>query len=277
MVASHLGFWTDNGAYYYYKTERGINYEDTLVIINEYFKNHNIPIQYFNFDSWWYLKHTNKAFTTIFRPIVRLMGGGLYGNTLRWETDPEKFSTDLKTFYENRFKTPITAHNRRWDSRSPYLDKYDFITYKTHACPLKKDFWEWLMHHAQESGIIVYEQDWMKNQIHSTHQLREDVTAVERWLHSMATAAKNNEVNVFYCMQTPALLLYSIKHPNITISRCSGDYNHRWPLTYRYVHSTQTNILINAVGLNSHPDVFRSRSMEESIIRPVGEKNPLFK
>jgi len=277
IVSSYLGFWTDNGAYYYYKTEKRKNYEDTLVSIKDYFEEHKIPIRYYNFDSWWYLKHTNKFFTTIFRPIVRLMGGGLYGNTLRWQADPEIFSTDLKTFYEERFQKPITAHNRRWDSRSPYLKKYNFITYKNHACPLEKDFWDWIMHHAKESGIVVYEQDWMKNQIDSIPQLREDITALERWLNSMAIAAKENDVNVFYCMQTPAILLYSVKHPNITITRCSGDYNHRWPLTYRYIHSTQSNILIHAIGLNSHPDVFRSRSMEDSLIRPFGEKYPVFK
>ncbi|TFF99283.1 MAG: hypothetical protein EU541_05310 [Promethearchaeota archaeon] len=277
LLCSHLGFWTDNGAYYYYKTEKGMSYEDTLVTVREYFDMKNIPIRYFNFDSWWYLKHTNKAFTTIFRPIVRLMGGGLYGNTIRWETDPEKFSTDLKTFYEERFKLPITAHNRRWDARSPYLKNYEFITYKNHACPLKQEFWNWLMQHAKESGIIVYEQDWMKNQIEGVPQLRQNINAIPEWLNSMAVAAKEQGINVFYCMQTPGILLYSVKHPNITITRCSGDYNHRWPLTYRYVHSTQTNIIIHAAGLNSHPDVFRSRSMEDSLIRPFGEKYPIFK
>ena len=277
IVCSHLGYWTDNGAYYYYKTEKGMNYEDTLVAVKNYFEKEDIPIRYFNFDSWWYLKHTNKVLTTLFRPLVRLMGGGLYGNTMRWEIDPERFTTDLKTFYEERFKLPITAHNRRWDARSPYLEDFEFITYKNHACPVEKEFWDWLMHHAKESGIVVYEQDWMKNQIESVPQLRQDITAVEKWLNSMAIAAKENNINVFYCMQTPAILLYSINHPNITITRCSQDYNHRWPLTYRYVHSTQTNIIIHSVGLNSHPDVFRSRAMEDSFIRPFGEKYPVFK
>jgi len=277
IVCSHLGFWTDNGAYYYYKTEKGLNYGETMVAIKNYFEKENLPIRYYNFDSWWYLKHTNKIFTTIFRPIVRLLGGGLYGNTMRWETDPERFTTDLKTFYTERFQKPITAHNRRWDARSPYLKEYDFITYKNHACPLKLDFWSWLMHHAKESGIVVYEQDWMKNQIDSIPYLREKSDAIEKWLKNMAIAAKKNEINIFYCMETPGITLYSIKHPNITITRCSGDYNHRWPLTYRYVHSTQTNILLHAVGLVSHPDVFRSRSIEDVKLRPFGEKHPKFK
>ncbi|MFX0035380.1 MAG: hypothetical protein ACFE9I_07045 [Candidatus Hermodarchaeota archaeon] len=276
VVTSYLGFWTDNGAYYYYKTEKGMNYEDTMVSIKNYFEENNIPIVYYNFDSWWYLKHTNKLIAKILKPLIRLMGGGLFGNTLRWEVDPKNFLTDLKTFHQNRFQKPITAHNRRWDARSPYVEKFEFETYKNHAIPLKKEFWEWLMKHARESGIEVYEQDWMKNQIVSIPLLRKNFNAQEEWLSSMATAAKEQGIDVYYCMQTPGLLLYSIKHSNINISRCSGDYNPRWPISYRFVHSTQTNILFNAIGINSHPDVFRSRTIENVKFRPFGERFPDF-
>ncbi|MFX1568824.1 MAG: hypothetical protein ACFFCV_10720 [Promethearchaeota archaeon] len=277
IVTSYLGFWTDNGGYYYYKTEKGMNYEDTMVAIKEYFEDKKIPIKYYNFDSWWYLKYTNKTFTSLLRPIVRLMGGGLYGNTLRWEVDPRNFTTDLKIFHRERFKKPITAHNRRWDARSPYIEKFKFETYKNHAVPLKKEFWDWLMAYAKESGIEVYEQDWMKNQIVSMPILYTHFDTQREWLNSMATAAKQQEIDIFYCMQTPGILLYSIKHSNINISRCSGDYNHRWPLSYRYIHSTQTNIFFNTIGINSHPDVFRSRTMENVKLRPFGERFPNFK
>jgi hypothetical protein len=53
IITSYLGYWTDNGGYYYYKTEKGMNYEDTMLAIKEYFNEHNIPIGYYNFDSWW--------------------------------------------------------------------------------------------------------------------------------------------------------------------------------------------------------------------------------
>ncbi|MEJ2279062.1 MAG: hypothetical protein P8Y70_15145 [Candidatus Lokiarchaeota archaeon] len=277
ICTSYLGYWTDNGAYYYYKTEKGLNYEETLVGIKNYFEKHDIPIKYYNFDSWWYQKYTNKIFTTIFRPIVRLLGGGFYGNIIRWEADPDKFSTDLKTFYKERFNKPITAHSRRWDSRSPYTEQFEFVKYKNHAIPLKQPFWNWLMNHAKESGIEVYQQDWMKNQVDSIPYMRNIYDAKELWLSNMALAAKNNEVDIFYCMETPGMLLYTLKHENINISRCSGDYNHRWPLTYIYIDLTQTNILFNTIGINSHPDVFRSRSMEDVMFRPFGERFPELK
>ncbi|MFX1326968.1 MAG: hypothetical protein ACFE91_02335 [Promethearchaeota archaeon] len=276
VVTSYMGFWTDNGAYYYYKTEKGMNYEDTMVSIKEYFEESDIPIGYYNFDSWWYLKHTNKFLAKILKPLIKLMGGALFGNILRWEVDPKNFTTDLKRFHQNRFRKPITAHSRRWDARSPYVEKFEFETYKNHAIPLKKEFWDWLMTHAKESGIEVYEQDWMKNQIVSMPILRENVNAQEEWLSNMAIAARQQGIDIYYCMQTPGILLYSIKHSNINISRCSGDYNPRWPLSYRFIHSTQTNILFHAIGINSHPDVFRSRTMENVKFRPFGERFPDF-
>lgn len=275
VVTSYLGFWTDNGGYYYYNTEKGMNYEETMLSIKQYFEEDAIPIMYYNFDSWWYLKHTNKILTTLLRPIVRLQGGGLFGNTLRWEVDPKNFTTNLKTF-QKKFQRPITAHNRRWDSRSPYVDKFQFETYKNHAVPLNRDFWQWLMAYAKESGIVVYEQDWIKNQIASIPILKQYINAQQDWLDNMAFAAKEKGIDVFYSMQTPGVLLYSIKHSNVNISRCSEDYNHRWPLTYRYVHSTQTNILFNAIGINSHPDVFRSRTIENNFLKLFGEKYPNF-
>ncbi|CAF4953399.1 unnamed protein product [Rotaria sp. Silwood1] len=53
LTINYLGYYTDNGAYYYYNTEKGINYEET--IINVY---HQIPLpfHYIQLDSWWYYK-----------------------------------------------------------------------------------------------------------------------------------------------------------------------------------------------------------------------------
>jgi hypothetical protein len=38
-----LGYSTDNGAYYYYQTEPGKNYEDTLYDVYDYSKEMKIP------------------------------------------------------------------------------------------------------------------------------------------------------------------------------------------------------------------------------------------
>ena len=51
------GFWTDNGAYYYYKTlGPNVNYEDTLIELYGKFVAKNLPMKYIEIDSWWYFK-----------------------------------------------------------------------------------------------------------------------------------------------------------------------------------------------------------------------------
>jgi len=253
-----IGFWTDNGAHYYYNPIKGVGFDGTLLLIDYHFKQHDIPIGYYNLDSWWYVKKTPpKWIRTILKPIFRLTGGGLYGNIILWETDPKWFKTDLKSFHEH-INTPFTAHSRRWHAKSPYLEKFEFVTYKDHAVPVNKDFWDYIMKFAKESGIEVYEQDWMKTQMNSIPQLRQEMGLAEKWLESMALAAADHDVDVFHCMSTPAMCLFSIKHQNISFTRCSNDYNARWPKAYKVPFTTQTNILLNAVGLWPHDDCFRS-------------------
>ena len=40
------GYWTDNGAYYYYKTLEGLNYEDTLIELRKNLDELQIPARY---------------------------------------------------------------------------------------------------------------------------------------------------------------------------------------------------------------------------------------
>ena len=42
----YLGYSTDNGAFYYYTTEAGKNYEDTMLDVATYAKTAGIPYQY---------------------------------------------------------------------------------------------------------------------------------------------------------------------------------------------------------------------------------------
>ena len=59
LATTSLGYWTDNGAYYYYNTLNDIpesNYEETLISVSKYHKKLNIPVSYYQFDSWWYYK-----------------------------------------------------------------------------------------------------------------------------------------------------------------------------------------------------------------------------
>ena len=52
----YLGYWTDNGATYYYNYDTTKGYEGTLVSELAHLDSVHIPIRYLQLDSWWYLK-----------------------------------------------------------------------------------------------------------------------------------------------------------------------------------------------------------------------------
>ena len=53
LTINYLGYYTDNGAYYYYNTEKGLNYEETMVNVHRHIP---LPFHYIQLDSWWYYK-----------------------------------------------------------------------------------------------------------------------------------------------------------------------------------------------------------------------------
>ena len=56
-----LGYTTDNGAYYYYKTEDGKNYEETILDLKAYTVREKVPIRWILYDSWFYAKAGGNA------------------------------------------------------------------------------------------------------------------------------------------------------------------------------------------------------------------------
>ena len=55
-VSNFLGYWTDNGAYYYYNPLPNLNYEETIIEIQTRLQERDVPVRYINYDSWFYEK-----------------------------------------------------------------------------------------------------------------------------------------------------------------------------------------------------------------------------
>ena len=52
----YLGYWTDNGAVYYYHYDPALGYTGTLEALVHHYREQHIPIRYLQLDSWWYDK-----------------------------------------------------------------------------------------------------------------------------------------------------------------------------------------------------------------------------
>jgi len=53
-----LGYWTDNGATYYYNYSAARGYIGTMLAVRDEFAAKGLPLGYLQLDSWWYPKGT---------------------------------------------------------------------------------------------------------------------------------------------------------------------------------------------------------------------------
>jgi hypothetical protein len=238
-TANYLGYWTDNGAYYYYNTEPKKNYEDTMLDVVQHLKSERIPIGYLQLDSWWYKKGKDEG-VAIYEPRA------------------DVFPHGMKSLHE-QVGMPLATHNRYWSSENSYKDKFKFVCDKDGAVPDSYDFWLHIMSWARDNGIILYEQDWLNVAYERVKALETDVLLSETYLSQMNKAALACGVNIMYCMPLPAHYLISTMNAAVTQIRASTDYcpgSDQWKLG-------ETSMLCWALGLAPFKDVFWSTEIQE--------------
>ena len=240
ITVNYLGYYTDNGGYYYYNTEPGKNYEQTMIDVEQQIK---FPFHYLQIDSWWYYK-------------------GLNNGVANWDARPDVFPDGLATFHRRVNNIPIAAHNRYWAYDNVYKQKYSFVldAANTKALPVGNDsFWEDLLLEARNWGLILYEQDWLNVQTIDFLPTRTNIDLGEQWLTSMGAAAEKMGINIQYCMSLPRHILQAIAIPRVTQARASDDYavnlrNQDKPTWNIGI----TSMLADAIGIAPFKDVLWS-------------------
>ena len=244
ITVNYLGYYTNNGGYYYYNTEPGINYEETVVDVAHQLK---FPYHYMEFDSWWYHKGT---------------GGGVS----EWRALPDVFPDGLVTVHHRLENIPLAAHNRWWAYDNVYKDKYAFALDEgaKKALPYGNDsFWLDFFVEARGWGLVSYVQDWLAPQTLQFHPIHDDINLGEQWLKSMGKGADQNGINIQYCMSYPRHFLQALEIPRVTHARASIDY----AVTLMNHEQSQWNIgitsmIIDALGIAPFKDVLWTTSVE---------------
>ncbi len=257
VITSKVGYFTDNGGYYYYKPIKH-RFDTTLKAVKAYADEERLPFAYYHLDSWWYPKTVKSWKRALVNFFHIHLGGGLYGGALTWEPDPYYFSpgTTLAGLSKELGGLPFTAHHRWYSAETPYKERFKFIIENGWAMSIDPAYWDFLMTYAKESNIAVYEQDWMIS--HSNHfkAFKAELGFGETWLREMATAAARHGLTIQYCMATPAMWMTGIKFGNVTNVRGSNDYHPDWPHVYDMPFFTQSSILARALNLWPFKDVF---------------------
>ena len=245
-----LGYWTDNGAAYYYNQAPNLSYEDTLHAVKAGFDQIGIQLGYMQLDSWFYPKGPNFDW--------RDYSDGIY----LYEAAPALFPDGLKAF-QQKLGVPLVTHARWIDTTSPYRQQYQ-MSGNVVTDPL---YWNSLAAYLQDSGVIVYEQDWLDLNAIPNFNL----TDPDAFLGNMSASTNHLGVDMQFCMSTPRHYLHSLKLPNLTTVRTSQD---RFGPT-RWTNFLYSSRLASAVGVWPFTDVFMSGETNNLVLAvlsggPVG-------
>jgi hypothetical protein len=254
IILSKLGYWTDNGAYYYYKFEPQFGYAGTLLAIRDEFKKLGIPLGYMQLDSWWYPKGEDgrwdaKGNTVPFGEYV-------------YRADKTLFPDGLAAFQKS-LGLPIVTHARWISSASPYRKEFKL----SNNVITDPAFWKATAAYLHDSGVVTYEQDWLDHNALPELNLEDP----EAFLGNMSSSMQSSGMDIQYCMPLPAHYMASTLYPNLDTIRTSSDQltPDKWD---EFLYDSR---LARSMGLWPWTDVFFSAELPNLIIStlsagPVG-------
>ena len=239
---SYLGYWTDAGAAYYWRTLPGKSAEETLLAVKADADALGIPYRYFQIDSWWY--YTKKP-------------GLIVKGAKRWAPRPDVFPNGLPAFRQ-KLGLPLVAHTRWFAPDNDHAREFPFLTQGKVAIPIGRGFLDHIMAAAKAWGIETYEQDWLMNQFWWMRYLRDGVDHAEDWLANMDAAAADHGLTMQICMPGPAHVMDSVNRRSWTTVRSSIDYRPGYSKESYWPQFHIANLLVDAAGLLPFKDNFRT-------------------
>jgi len=254
VLLEKFGYWTDNGAHYYYKFEPKLGYEGTLLAVKNQFRQLGVPIAYMQLDSWWY-------------PKQKGYGPGSDNGEMVYRADPSIFPDGLEAFHR-RMALPFVTHARWVAPASLYRQQYKM----SKNVVIDPKFWSTTADYLKRGGVAVYEQDWLDKNARPAINIAQS----HQFLAIMAQAMASAGIGIQYCMALPAYFMASTQFQNLRTIRTSNDRFQRshWD-AFLY-----TSALAHAVGLWPWSDVFMSKELPNLVISalsagPVGTGDAL--
>lgn len=276
-ILNYFGYWTDNGADYYYNYDTTKGYAGTLLAVREHYKKSGIPLGYMQLDSWWYKKTRynieGKLGADIKKPEFPRGPWNRSGGLLEYRADTFLFPQGLAAF-QKKLGLPLITHNRWIDSTSPYQKQYKISGFAA----IDPAYWKNIMSYLKSSGVINYEQDWMNYMYMRNPEMISDIRIGNAFTDGMANAAKEQGINLQYCMALPRYFMQGVKYNNLTTIRASGD-GFRPSLWKNFIFASQ---LAYEMGIWPWSDVFKSNEMGNLVLSvlsagPVGTGDELGK
>ena len=269
LIIKYLGYWTDNGAYYYYNYDKNKGYAGTMLALVQHYREDDIPIHYLQLDSWWYQKTRTGPDGHVGGPKNASLPEGTwnaYGGTLDYSASPFLFPQGLAAF-QKQVGLPLVVHGRWIDPTSPYHQDYKI----SGIAPVDPRWWDGRAQYLKDSGVITYEQDWLSKIYPYSPEMASTLTAGPAFTGNMARATQLHGQTVQYCMALPRFFLQGSRYDNLTTIRTSNDRFER----ARWDDFLYTSLLADAMHIRPFTDAFMSTEFDNLTVAtlssgPVG-------
>jgi hypothetical protein len=259
-ITKYFGYWTDNGAYYYYNYDMKVGYQGTMESLIAHYRQEQIPMHYLQLDSWWYYKtFTKPEGGTGEIKSAKLPPGewNRYGGLLEYKAHPAVFPDGLEAFHKT-IGLPLVTHNRWIDPASPYHQKYNI----SGVAAVDPKWWDDVMGSIHQAGVETYEQDWLDAIYRNSPAFRSNPDTGESFLDNMARSCKELGMSMQYCMPYPCYFLQGSLYDNLSTIRPSGDRFSR----DKWHDFLYTSRLAHSMGIRPWTDVFMSREIDNLIL-----------
>ena len=264
VTLKYLGYWTDNGAAYYYNYGLRMGYAGTLQALVKRYRAEQIPIRYLQLDSWWYYKSLTGPDGKIGQPKNLNLPEGewnRYGGLLKYQAHKALFPDGLNAFQKS-IGLPLVTHNRWIDLASPYREKYKI----SGVAAVDPKWWDEIATYLKSCGVVTYEQDWLDRIYKYSPAFSSNIDTADAFLDNMARANAAQGITLQYCMPYACHFLQGSCYPNLTTIRTCGDrfgtnhwndfiYTSRlaaslgiWPWADVYYSSETDNLLLSTLS-----------------------------
>lgn len=255
-LTSHLSYWTDNGAAYWYRTEPGRTIADSVVDVIQRLDADDIPIRAVELDSWFYRHETPRAIGEFGYPDEVPPTGAM-----EWLPRPDAFQpawcTDGPGALQRHIGRPLTLHARHVSPASPYVDDTWWVD-DLAATPRDPSFFRTWFDDARRWGVTCIEQDWMLLYWFGVRDMRRAPGRAIEWQRALNAHAEATDVDLLWCMATPADLIAASQFDRVIAVRTSDDYRFTKDPALLWTWFLTVNRLVAPLGLWPFKDCFFS-------------------
>lgn len=262
-ITSHLSYWTDNGAAYWYRTEPGGTNAASVADAVESLWEAGVPVRSVELDSWCYDHEVPRPITEIGYP-EEVPPSGLMTWTPRADAfdAPADGRDPIEDLAERLGRPPLVIHARHISPASPYVTDAaageEWWVDSLAAHPADPTFFRRWFDDARRWGACAIEQDWMLLYWFGVRALRARPGRAATWQRTLDALADEAGVDLIWCMSTPADIVLAATLDHVVAVRTSDDYRFAPDPALLWTWYLTVNRLARALGLRAFKDCFFS-------------------